>query len=51
MHGEAKKLGVYVDGKLKLQSRDADKCYAAAAEYMRKQHSVWVAPVGSFVIH
>lgn len=44
-----KKLGVYVDGKLKLQTRDRLKVDDASAHWMRKGHQVWVAPVGSFV--
>jgi len=44
-----KKIGVYVDGKLKLQTRDEDKAHSAARHWMRKNHQVWLAPVGSFV--
>lgn len=44
-----KKLGVYVDGKLRFQSRDSDAIYAYADRRMTEKHSVWVAPVGSFV--
>jgi hypothetical protein len=44
------KLGVYVDGKLKYQSRDHESIYAYAEDEMNKRRSnVWVAPVGSFV--
>ena len=46
-----KKLGVWVNGKLKLQSRDRDKIDAYAAKQMddKRNDSVWVAPIGSFV--
>ena len=44
-----KKLGVYVDGKLRFQSRDTDAIYAYADRRMKEKHSVWVCPVGSFV--
>lgn len=44
-----KKLGVYVDGKLRLQTRDAEAAYEYAGRRMREKHNVWIAPVGSFV--
>jgi hypothetical protein len=44
-----KKMGVWVDGKLRLQSRDRDAIEEYAARRMREKHTVWVAPVGSFV--
>lgn len=45
-----KKMGVWVNGKLKLQTRD----YAAIINYRDKmitdhRNNVWVAPIGSFV--
>lgn len=43
------KMGVYVDGVLKLQSRNWDKINNAAARWMEKRHDVWVAKVGCFV--
>jgi len=47
--GESRKLGVYVDGKLKLQTRNSLKAYEAADKWMREKREVWVTPVGSFV--
>lgn len=47
--GLDKKMGVWVDGKLKLQSRDRAAIDAYAEKRMDEQHSVWVAPIGSFV--
>lgn len=44
-----KKMGVWVDGKLKFQSRDRAAIDAYAAKKMTEHHSVWVAPIGSFV--
>lgn len=44
-----KKLGVWVDGKLKLQNRDRATIDEYAAKRIAERHSVWVAPVGSFV--
>lgn len=44
-----KKIGVYVDGKLKLQTRNIEKAHHASQKWMQRGHDVWVAPVGSFV--
>jgi DUF971 family protein len=44
-----KKMGVWVDGKLRLQSRDRDAIEEYASRRMREKHNVWIAPVGSFV--
>lgn len=45
-----KKMGVWVNGKLKLQSRDRVAIENYAALKMRdSRNSVWVAPIGSFV--
>lgn len=44
-----KKRGVWVDGKLKLQTRDPQAIEDFAQKMMRQRHSVWVAPIGSFV--
>lgn len=44
-----KKMGVYVDGKLKLQTRNYEKAVAAARSFMNKKHEVWLTPIGSFV--
>lgn len=46
---EGKKMGVWVNGKLKLQTRDRANIDAAAAKWMREGNDVWVAPIGSFV--
>lgn len=43
------KMGVYVDGKLRLQSRDLEAIHAFAEKQMNERHEVWVTPVGSFV--
>lgn len=45
-----KLVGCWVDGKLRFQSRDRDAIDEYAARRMSERHSVWVAPVGSFVI-
>lgn len=47
--GNEKKLGVWKNGKLILQSRDKDAIYRLAEEVMNDKHDVWVAPIGSFV--
>lgn len=45
-----KKLGVYVNGKLKLQTRDRAKADDAFATWTQTfGNDVWIAPVGSFV--
>ena len=44
-----RKRGVWVDGKLKLQTRDPQAIEDFAQKMMRQRHSVWVAPIGSFV--
>lgn len=44
-----KLLGCWVDGTLRFQSRDHEAIHEYAARRMREKHSVWVAPVGSFV--
>lgn len=48
---KGKRMGVWVDGKLRFQSRDADAIYDYAHEKMNdpRRYNVWVAPVGSFV--
>jgi len=47
----SKLIGVWVDGSLKLQTRDAGVAYSAAAEFMKQRNrGVWLAPVGSFYI-
>lgn len=40
--------GVWVDGKLRLKSKDTEKIDSYAHRKMREKHDVWVAPVGSF---
>jgi hypothetical protein len=42
------KRGVWVDGKLRLQTRDTEAIDDFAVKMMRKRHSVWVAPIGAF---
>lgn len=44
-----KKMGVWVDGKLRHQSRDRSSVDNAAERWMQEGGSVWVAPIGSFV--
>jgi hypothetical protein len=46
---EGVKRGVWVDGKLRLQTRDETAIDEYAAKKMAERHSVWVAPIGSFV--
>lgn len=47
----SKMIGVWVDGVLKLQTRDSDKAYEAANMFMgQRNRGVWLAPVGSFYI-
>lgn len=36
--------GVWVDGKLRLISKDSDKISEYAARRMRERHEVWIAP-------
>lgn len=42
-------MGVWVDGQLRLKSRDRLKIDQAAESWMKDRRNVWVAPVGSFV--
>lgn len=42
-------MGVWVDGQLRLKSRDRAKIDQAAESWMSDRRNVWVAPVGSFV--
>lgn len=45
-----RKLGVWINGKLRFQSRDADAIHEYAQRKMRDfRNNVWLAPVGSFV--
>jgi len=44
-----KLIGVWVDGQLRLQSRDRAKIDQAADSWMKDRRNVWVAPIGSFV--
>lgn len=44
-----KLIGVWVDGQLRLKSRDRAKIDQAAESWMKDRRNVWVAPVGSFV--
>jgi hypothetical protein len=47
---EGKRFGVYVNGKLKFQSRNEDEIRRYADDKMRDfRNNVWLAPVGSFV--
>jgi hypothetical protein len=48
-HITEKKMGVWKDGKLVLQTRDRSAVDNLASKLMRDRHSVWVAPIGSFV--
>ena len=46
-----KKMGVWINGVLKLQTRDRDAIDNYAQRMMNDTHryNVWVAPIGSFV--
>lgn len=44
-----KKMGVWVNGKLGLQTRNRDAIDDYAQRKMRERNNVWVAPIGSFV--
>jgi hypothetical protein len=48
---KGKKMGVWIDGKLRLQTRDRDAIddFAARALADKRNNGVWVAPIGSFV--
>lgn len=60
-HKPGKKMGVWVDGVLKLQTRDRDAIDDYAAKMVRPRtvvkdgkayvttHDIWVAPIGSFI--
>lgn len=44
-----KKLGVWTNGTLRLQTRDHDAAYEAANRWMNEKLNVWVAPLGTVV--
>jgi hypothetical protein len=48
---KGKKMGVWIDGKLRLQTRDRDAIddFAARAVADKRNSGVWVAPIGSFL--
>lgn len=46
---KGKKMGVYVDGVLRLQTHDRAAIDEYADKKMRERHNVWIARVGSFV--
>ena len=43
-----KKMGVYVNGKLRLQTRDYEKAVSAAQRWIAEREDVWLTPIGSF---
>ena len=43
------KYGVYVDGKLRLQSDEWDKCKGAYDHFVTQRRNVWLAAIGSCV--